>query len=88
MTWWEGAGLWLSGYLNVLLLGFQSRNAIAGRYLTCAVTSFLVGLVQVFAWRAAATENLAVVALIIGSSGSAGICTAILLNSRAGHRRV
>ncbi len=88
MTPWEIGALWLSGFINVLLLGLQSRNAIAGRYVRCAFLSFFIGTFQVFAWRAAAHEDPLVVSLIIGSSGAAGICTAIWLNTRAGLGRL
>lgn len=78
-----------SGFVNVFLLGFQSRNAVAGRYRLCACTSFMIAACQVIGWHAAATDDPWIVALLIGISGSAGICTAIFVNlNLAGLNRV
>lgn len=78
-----------SGFVTVFLLGFQSRNAVAGRYGLCAVTSFLIAICQVVGWHAAATDDPRIVALLIGVSGSAGISLAIYVNLHfAGLKRV
>jgi hypothetical protein len=71
--------VWSSGYGTVFLLGFQSRNAAAGHYCRCAVTSFLIACAQVVGVRAV-MEQPATAALLLGSSGAAGICTAIAVN--------
>lgn len=80
--------LWIGGYINVLLLGFQSRNAIAGRYVICALTSFLLAITGTLFAHAAAHSDFLTVVLVTGTSGAAGICTAIFVNTRImGHRR-
>ena len=76
-----GLLVWVSGFCMVFLLGFQSRNAMAGRYLTCAFTSFLIGTAQAVAVHAVAVDPV-LAAVLIGSAGSAGICTAIFTNTR------
>ena len=87
MTLGQAAILWVGGYLNVFLLGFQSRNAIAGNYATCAITSFLIAWCQALFAKSAATEDFVTVAMLIGTSGAAGICTAIYLSRRVFERR-
>lgn len=87
MTFGEAALLWFGGYLNVFLLGFQSRNANAGRYATCAVTSFLIAWCQAMFAKAAATGDFVTVSLLIGSSGSFGICSAIFVSQWLFERR-
>jgi hypothetical protein len=89
MTFPEAAFIWASGFANVFLLGFQSRNAVAGRYVRCACTSFLIAACQVVAVRAVMVGDPVLAALLIGSSGSAGICAAIFVNTRlAGLRKL
>lgn len=75
----QGLLVWLSGFVVVFLLGFQSRNAMAGRYARCAATSFLIALCQVVSVRATMADPW-LTAVLIGTSGAAGICTAIWVN--------
>jgi len=89
MTTSDMAMAWMGGYANVLLLAIQSRNATAGRYTRCAVTSFLIAICQVFAVRIVVLADAMTAAGIIGTSGSLGILTAIFVNTRImGHRKV
>jgi hypothetical protein len=79
MTLLHAAFVWSSSYITIFLLGFQSRNATAGRYAACAVTSMMIGAFQVVGVRAA-VEQPVVAALLFGTSGAAGICSAIYFN--------
>jgi hypothetical protein len=79
VTLWHACLVWTSGYATTFLLGFQSRNATAGHYGICAVTSFMIACAQVIGVRAV-MEVPVLAALLLGSSGAAGICTAIAVN--------
>ena len=71
--------VWFSSYITIFLLGFQSRNATAGRYAACAVTSMMIGAFQVVGVRAAVDQPM-LAAVLFGTSGAAGICSAIYFN--------
>jgi hypothetical protein len=71
--------VWSSSYVTIFLLGFQSRNATAGRYAACAVTSMMIGAFQVVGVRAAVDQPL-LASFLFGTSGAAGICSAIYFN--------
>lgn len=86
----EAMLLFGSGYISVFLLAFQSRNAVAGRYVTCFFTSFLIGLSQLQAFRGAITSSSPwLAAVILGAAGGCGVCSAMWVNlNLLKHRKV
>lgn len=72
--------LWFSSFLNVFLLGSQSKNVMHSRYLAAAATSFGITIAQFFFVRVAATGDPITAIAVSGSAGSFGICAAIFIS--------
>lgn len=79
MTLLHALFVWATSFATIFLLGFQSRNATAGRYVACAFTSMLIGMFQVVGVRAAVDQPV-IAAMLFGTAGAAGICCAIYVN--------
>jgi hypothetical protein len=69
---------WLSTYIQVALLGLQSRNVNTGRYVWAALTSLAIGATQLVAVRGMVSNAPWVVLLLTGTAGPLGIVSAML----------
>lgn len=76
MTLVEAAIIFVGAFVNVFLLGLQSRNVVAGRYLAAMTTSAGISLAQFIFVKFAATGSLAVLA-VSTAGGCLGIGSAI-----------
>ena len=79
MTLLHASFVWITSFITIFLLGFQSRNATAGRYGACAITSMVIGTFQTVGVRAAVDDPL-LASFLFGTAGAAGICLAIYVN--------
>lgn len=73
---------WGSGFVSIFLMGFQSRNVVAGRYMASCVTSCAIAVAQAFLWHAAAKLQPMLFAAVFGTAGPAAICAAIWVSRR------
>lgn len=76
----EGAILWASTFASVFLLGFQSRNVNAGKFLLAGCTSFCLAATQVVAVRGIADGNPWFVLAMTGTASPAGIISAMVVH--------
>lgn len=72
----DAAVIFLGAFINVFLLGLQSRNVVAGRYAAAMLTSAGISLAQFIFVKFAATGSLTVLA-ISTAGGCLGIGSAI-----------
>lgn len=79
MSLWDAGGLWLTSFLQVLLMGFQSRNVNEGHYVAAAGTSATLAAAQILLVKSQAALPFWYLFAIIGTSGPAGIVCAMLL---------
>lgn len=76
MGFWDAVAIFLGAFINVFLLGLQSRNVVAGRYFAAMTTSAGISLAQFIFVKFAATGSLAVLA-VSTAGGCLGIGSAI-----------
>lgn len=81
-----GAAIFLGAFINVFLLGLQSRNVVAGRYAAAMLTSAGISLAQFIFVKFAATGSLVVLA-IATAGGCLGIGAAIWFYGNVMERR-
>ena len=82
MTPWAALIFWVSTFLVVFLLGFQSRSVHAGRYGLTALTSALIGTAQMFMVRGLANGEPVIVWALVATAGPAGITSAMFVYQR------
>jgi hypothetical protein len=76
MDFWGAVAVFVGAYINVFLLGLQSRNVVAGRYLAAMTTSAGISLAQFIFVKFAATGSFEVLA-VSTAGGCLGIGSAI-----------
>ena len=76
------AVLFLSSFVNVFLLGFQSKNVQRSRYLLAAIISFGITLANFTFVRLSGSNNPVAFLIVSGLAGSAGIVTAIWVGDK------
>lgn len=75
--------IFISGYVSVFTLGFQSRNVNHGNYGWAAVTSVLVGLSQAALWtHILAPGQTWMGASVYALSGALGITSSMYVHER------
>lgn len=76
-------GLFLSGFVSVFLLGFQSRLVNTGNYLWAGVCSFTIALAQTFLWSILMKPDSDVYSgVIYGLSGASAIISAMFIHHK------
>ena len=79
--------MFASTYLSVFLLGYQQQNVIGRHYVAAFVTSFGIGLAQIFLWRHAPTAAYdELFFALIG--GPLGIISAMYLHPKVHTRKI
>lgn len=72
--------IFLTGYLSVFALGFQSRNVNNGNYGYAAASSFVIGLSSVYLWNHVPANMIG--SMVYGASGAAGITSAMYVHQK------
>lgn len=86
MSFADATIIFLGAFINVFLLGLQSRNVVAGRYVAAMATSAGISLAQFIFVKFAATGSIAV--LIVSTAGGClGIGSAIWFYRHVMERR-
>jgi len=78
--------LFLSAFFTVFLLGFQQKNVHGGHYLAAIVTSFGIGIAQIFLWRLVPGADAGQIAATL-AGGPTGIVAAMYLHPRIMRKR-
>ena len=74
--------IFLTGYVSVFALGFQSRNVNHGNYLWAAGTSVFVGLSQAFLWKHIITGDSYAGAAVYACAGALAITSSMYVHER------
>ena len=74
--------LWVSTFVAVFLLGFQSRNVNSGKLALAGCTSFLIATAQLVTVRGIVNGDPMTVLLVTGTSGPAGIMLSMVVFRR------
>ena len=78
--------LFASAFFTVFLLGFQQKNVHGGHSLAAAITSFGIGIAQIFLWRLVPHADAGQIAATL-AGGPTGIVAAMWLHPRVMNRR-
>lgn len=73
--------LFASAFCVVFLLGFQQKNVHGGHYLAAVVTSFGIGIAQIFLWRLVPDADAGQIAATL-AGGPVGIVAAMWSHPR------
>lgn len=73
--------IFLTGFLSVFAMGFQSRNVNHGNYLWAAGTSFFIGVSSLYIWKSVLATGL-VGGLVYGLSGACAITSSMYVHER------
>jgi hypothetical protein len=68
--------LFLSAFATVFLLGFQQMNVSGRHYVAAVVTSFGIGIAQIFLWRLVPSASVSEIAATL-CGGPVGIVCAM-----------
>ncbi len=75
--------IFLTGFVSVFALGFQSRNVNHGNYAWAAATSFFVGSSSAFLWtKITAPEAGWAGGVVYGASGALAITASMYVHER------
>lgn len=72
--------IFITGFLSVFAMGFQSRNVNNGDYKYAALSSLFIGLSSVYLWNTVPATLVG--GLIYGASGSCGITLSMWIHKR------
>lgn len=87
MTSLQGFIFFVAMFLQVFLLGFQSRNVNSEKYISAAITSLLIGGTQLICIKSIADYNPSTVFLITAIAGPTGIMSSMFLHKIIFDRR-
>jgi hypothetical protein len=74
--------IFLTGFVSVFALGFQSRNVNHGNYLWAAGTSVFVGLSQTLLWKHIVIEDSLSAGVVYGCAGAMAIVSSMFIHER------
>lgn len=74
--------IFVSGFVSVFALGFQSRNVNHGNYGWAAGTSIFVGLSQASLWKHIAADETLLSSLVYAVAGSLAITSSMYVHER------
>jgi hypothetical protein len=80
MTIGHGILFFIATYIQIFLLGFQSRNVNSGQYFMAGFTAFLIGAVSIFCIKSIAISNPAALFFITSMAAPLGIMSAMFLH--------
>jgi hypothetical protein len=73
----------IASFVQVFMLGFQSRSVNAGNYLYAFVCSTAIGFSQVLVWKHIMEDTQSLLATAVYAfSGACAICSAIYVHKR------
>lgn len=73
---------WLATYLQVFMMGFQSRNVNTGRYGWAAGTSLMIGTAQLLSVRGIIANDPVTIWCLTATAGPCAIVSAMLFSRR------
>lgn len=74
--------IFVTGYVSVFALGFQSRNVNHGNYGWAAVTSLFVGLSQTYLWKHIIKGDDLAAGMTYAAAGSLAIVSSMYIHER------
>ncbi len=83
---WSEISLWGTAFVNVLLIGLQSRNLNTGNHFKGAVIAFALTNTQFIYIHAAVGYSHLAFTSVVGSASATGICASIWLSRNIVHR--
>lgn len=80
MTILHGSLFFIATYVQVFLLGLQSRNVNSGQYIAAAITSWSIGAINIFSVKTIAICDPVLLFFIGSIAGPSGIVSAMLFH--------
>jgi hypothetical protein len=87
MTIIHGVEFFMATYLYIGILALQSRNVNSGQYVAAAMTSAIIGGLQVFSVRTMALANAWDAFILTSTAGPAGVVSAMYLHRKLLNRK-
>lgn len=71
--------LWLTNFIQIVLIGYQTKNITNNKYLAAVISQFIIGVVQVVFVSVVVAMPVIPACLVMGSSGAVGIIVGMWL---------
>lgn len=74
--------LWILNFIQIVLIGYQTKNVIHNRYQAAMVSQFIISVVQVIFVLFVVKISVFPACLVMGTSGAIGIVTGMWVYKR------